>query len=142
MKPQREVSCPDSNGIANPQMALRMEPREKPAISLKYSDIPNWDDLMGRSHFNIGVVIYQSNISDRHVYAISNPASSCDVTSLVVLTPAKEEEGQPASTDGWLDKHNLGDRKKDIDIAWGEAGFEKLLKTDSIDAVYIIVRPG
>lgn len=109
-------------------------------FGLKYSGIPTWRELTGEPHFKVGIVIDSSSTNDRHISAMSRPASMCSLRSLVVLHPQKEEN-KNESVRNWLDKNRHAECEKNITIGWGQEGFEDLLKSD-VDAVYIIVPPG
>ena len=151
MRPQDvdNTSVPVDGLFANPQMATLAAPqtnKENDSSSmvtskLRYTDTPNWFELIGEPVFKFGIVISQSTTQDRHIYAMSKPASFCQVRTVVVLTPPEEGEN-PDCMDDWLDRNSLGRHKQDVNIAWGEQGFQNLLQDSSIDAVYIIVPPG
>jgi hypothetical protein len=132
-------------GLDNPQMGLvgpvdSLDPQGDAKFGGKYAGIPSWDELHGIPKFQIGAVIYSSTTSDRHISAISKPATSCSLASLVVLHPEKDEN-KPESMDHWLQRNRFGKVATDITVRWGQEGFQELLKTE-IDAVYIHVPPG
>jgi hypothetical protein len=131
----------------NPQMPTlsSLEPDDEPARKdeylLKYSEIPSWTEMTGGPHFKIGIVISSSATTDQHIIsAISKPASSCSLTSLVVLHP-QENENKPEVMHKWLENNNLRERVEDVTVGWGQEGFNELLESQ-IDAVYIILPPG
>ena len=116
--------------------------KEKDEFGVEYARIPSWRELTGEPHFQIGIVVESSATTDRHIAAISRPASMCSLASVVVLHPSnEEEEKQPDTIDGWLDQNHMHNQKGEIKVRWGQEGFNDLLES-SIDAVYIIVPPG
>ena len=147
--------------VANPQMAMHHEGSINTSKSLKsimkpeldeelndVADLPSWSVLTGEPHFKVGVLVYDINTSDVHLAAIGKPASSCVITSLVVLnSPTRNENPHEGSRNtfvkGWLES-NFVSRHDDekISLGWGAEGYQNLLRTPTIDAIYIIVPPG
>lgn len=122
----------------------------------KYARTPSWIELSHEPRFNIGVLIDNTSINDRHVAAISKPASSCSLTAMVILhsssfgstnssvvqESADEAKAKLVATAGeWL-RTNKAELVMDY-IAFGEgqAGWENMLESSDIDAVYIVVPP-
>jgi hypothetical protein len=106
----------------------------------KYTRSQCWRDASpSEPHFNIGLIIDSTIIKDIHASAINNPATRCDLTALVVLDSTnsiKESVGE------WLESNKVDKDVDDIDfIGQGREGCEKMLRSDSIHAVYIIVPP-
>ena len=147
-------SIDTTNLIDNPQMAtttatqvghevISKPTRKNSRDFFNYTDIPSWYEITGEPTFNIGIVINARTTSDRHTEAISKPGSSCDVKSLVILTPPDdEEEKSESSMEKWLEYHHLVEEANDISLSWGDESFRELIKRPDIDAVYIIVPPG
>jgi hypothetical protein len=132
-------------GLDNPQMPNQNAPERRESskdieFALNYSEIPDWDELKGAPHFKIGIVVASYHTKDRHISAISKPASSCTLASLVILKQQDtEEECEAIRT--WRSSNRLEEETDEINISWGQKGFQDLLKSD-VDAVYVIVPPG
>lgn len=98
------------------------------------------------SHFNIGLIIDSTFIKDAHVSAINKPASRCRLTSLVVLHPGSHEMDSVLSKNNsvrkWLALNKISVSVEDLDyIGTKQDGCDKMLRSNSIHAVYIIVPP-
>jgi len=121
----------------------------------RYSRSSSWREYSSPiephlSHFNIGIIIDSTSIKDAHVSAINKPASRCQLTSLVVLHPHNNtnNKNQPNQTTindlvgEWLKSNKVAEDIEDMSfIGQGEDGCEKMLRSDTIHAVYIIVPP-
>lgn len=138
-------------GLANPQMPNSGSPfpAGRPQEIAKFKELefvgakanmPSWDDLEGRPHFKIGIVVNASSTNDRHIYAIAKPATPCSLSSVVVLNP-EEGEDREKSMEHWLTENGMRTEASSINFRWGQEGLKGLLESD-IDAVYIIVPPG
>jgi len=86
--------------------------------------------------FQIALVIHDCQVIDRAVTAIRNIVSRCQVTNLVVLqsNPATQEKDAKE----WMEQYLVQNADK-VKVRFGEQGFQQMLKTPSVDAVYIIV---
>jgi len=106
----------------------------------KYTRSQCWRDVSpSEPHFNIGLIIDSTSIKDRHASTINNPATRCDLTALVVLDSTNSIR---KSVEEWLESNKVAKDVDDIDfIGQGKEGYEKMLRSDSIHAVYIIVPP-
>jgi hypothetical protein len=106
----------------------------------KYTRSQCWRDVSpSEPHFNIGLIIDSTFIKDKHASAINNPATRCDLTALVVLDSTNSIK---ESVEEWLKSNKVAKDVDDIDfIGQGKEGCEKMLRSDSIHAVYIIVPP-
>jgi hypothetical protein len=106
----------------------------------KYTRSQCWRDVSpSEPHFNIGLIIDSTFIKDQHASAINNPATRCDLTALVVLDSTNSIK---ESVEEWLESNKVAKDVDDIDfIGQGKEGCEKMLRSDSIHAVYIIVPP-
>ena len=137
IKPQQAVSQ------ANPQMPSLITPDEN---TLKISQNegvsqikkgplttrPSYTESV-ENKFNIGMVIHSTRASDRHISAVSKPASCCYLSFLVFLERPQENEEEV--TRQWLKQNNVS---KDVEIRWGEEGLKQLFESD-VDALYLIV---
>jgi hypothetical protein len=114
--------------------------------SKKYCRSSSWQEISIEPHFNIGLIIDSTCIKDAHVSAINKPASRCHLTSLVVLNPSSDETNSTSSINdsigNWLESNKVSADVECLDsIGTGQGGWEKMLRSDSIHAVYIIVPP-
>lgn len=114
-----------------------------PSNSKKCCGSLSWQEV---SHFNIGVIIDSTLIKDAHVSAINKPASLCRLTSLVVLDPSADEmiseSSRNNSVNKWLASNKVSLDVESLDfIGTKQDGCDKMLRSDSIHAVYIIVPP-
>jgi hypothetical protein len=162
--------------VANPQMAMNYErstptcpmpklptlfsmepgrPSAKDKLAGHAAASSRWSLLSGEPHFNLGVLVINKSTSDNHLAAIAKPASSCAVTSLVILQQqadrGSDDDENSAKNSGssrsiireWL---NINEIKRhdeaSIALGWGEDGFQTLLKKPDIHAIYIVVPPG
>lgn len=96
--------------------------------------------------FNIGILIDDISIVDRHVSAMSKPASRCFLTSVVVLNPPEGcDGGDPTQVRNavreWLELNKLDVDVEDLIIGQGIDGYQEMLKHTDIDAVYIVLSP-
>jgi len=94
-------------------------------------------------HFNIGLIIDSTNIRDPHVSAMNKPATRCQLTSLVVLNPNTNETTTDSMNDSvgkWLKANKISQSAESLDfIGTGQGAFDKMISSDSIHAVYVIV---
>ena len=143
-----EPKSPKRLDLDNPQMPMlspthddemKLE-KDMGDFALAFPTVANWREISGEPCFDIGIVIYSSTTYDRHISAISRPASMCTLKSLVVLEPKKNQRKREAMR-SWLRKNRFGKCEQDISIGWGQEGFDEMLKS-KIAAVYIIVPPG
>jgi len=125
-----------------------MEKERREASFLPELDVPpTWRETSpNEAHFNIGLIIYSTNTKDAHVSAINKPASRCELTAIVVLNMSNSNTfTNPTikeSVGKWLESNKVAKDVEDIDfIGQGNEGCEKMLCSDSIHAVYIIVPP-
>jgi hypothetical protein len=162
--------------VANPQMAMNYErsaptcpmpklptlfsmepgrPSKEDKLAGHAAASSSWALLSGEPHFNLGVLVINQSTSDNHLAAIAKPASSCAVTSLVILqqqpgrdndnneNPAKNSDSSSSIVREWL---NINEIKRhdeaSISLGWGEDGFQTLLKKPDIHAIYIVVPSG
>ena len=104
----------------------------------------SWQEISSEPYFNIGLIIDSTCIKDAHVSAINKPASGCQLTSLVVLHPNTHETNSTSSMKNsvgkWLKSNKVSaDVEHLCFIGAGQEGCDKMLSSDSIHAVYIIV---
>lgn len=94
-------------------------------------------------HFNIGLIIDTTNIRDPHVSAMNKPATRCQLTSLVVLNPNTDETTTDSINDSvgkWLKANKVSQSVGNLAfIGTGQDAFDKMIRSDSIHAVYVIV---
>ena len=151
-KSNSKIPKPDLVGTSSRRESKDIE------FALPYKDIPDWDELKDHAHFRIGIVVQSHLVKDRYVSAMSKPASSCTLTSLVVLddedgngnyaspNKIKKNNKNNEKIDYWMKTHRLdfveNNEKTNIRIGWGQQGFQDLLKSPDVDAVYVIVPPG
>lgn len=152
---------------------------------LAYHRSRSWREVSTEPHFNIGILIGSTSVKDRHVSAISKPASQCTLTRLVVLHPIQGED-LCVSVDDWLSSNKISngrgckyiDEKEEentaaekaaaasanddqqqhaevhniifddelggaehLGIDHGDDGWNKMLTSDDVDAVYIVLPP-
>jgi len=125
----------------------------------KFLRTTSWQEISFESHFNIGLILNSTCIRDMHVSAINKPASRCHLSSLVILNPNEHEadcddacsddsENKNSnkmlhqSVERWLQRNKIAADVNDLDyIGTGKASCDKMLQSDQIHAVYIIVPP-
>lgn len=106
----------------------------------------SWQALYPDPDFNIGLIINSTSIKDAHVSAINKPASRCQLVSVVVLHPNESEKNSPLSLKDsvrrWLKSNKVSSDVDELDlIGTGQSACSDMLRSDSIDAVYVIVPP-
>ncbi|KAG7364384.1 oxidoreductase family, NAD-binding Rossmann fold domain containing protein [Nitzschia inconspicua] len=113
-----------------------------------YLKMPSWREIgmtnVAEPDFNIGILIDDISIIDRHVSAMSKPASRCFLTSVVVLNPpldCDDESQVKTAVREWLEINNLDVDADDLVIGQGIEGYQEMLKQIDIDAVYIVLSP-
>jgi len=115
--------------------------------SKKYCKSSSWQEISSEPYFNIGLIIDSTCITDAHVSAINKPASRCHLTSLVVLHPTSDETNSTSSMNDsvgkWLESNKVSSADVECldSVGTGQGGWEEMLRSDSIHAVYIIVPP-
>lgn len=115
--------------------------------SITYCKSSSWQEISSEPYFNIGLIIDSTCITDAHVSAINKPASRCHLTSLVVLHPTSDETNSTSSINDsvgkWLESNKVSSADVECldSVGTGQGGWEKMLRSDSIHAVYIIVPP-
>jgi len=117
-----------------------------PSTSKTYCKSTSWQEVSSEPHFNIGLIIDSTLIKDAHVSAINKPASRCQLTSLVVLHPGIDEMNSTSSMNDsvgkWLESNKVSAGAEHLDyIGTGQGGCDKMLRSDYVHAVYIIVPP-
>lgn len=114
--------------------------------SKKFHRSSSWQELSPEPDFNIGLIIDSTCIKDTHVSAINKPASRCQLVSVVVLHPSAGETNSASSLQDsvqrWLKSNKVSADIEYLDfIGTGQSGCDEMLRSASIDAVYIIVPP-
>jgi len=110
----------------------------------KYSRSSSWQELSSEPDFNIGLIIDSTCIKDTHVSAINKPASRATLTSVVVLEPCSDEKNSSLkdSVARWLQANKVSANVEQLDyVGMGQSGCDDMLRSDYVDAVYIIVPP-
>ena len=150
--------CDHEADESNPQMAIIKEkrcgsdivapvkPKEVVKSMLEWTKddhLPSWSELTGEPFFNLGIVVNEATTTDIHLSSIGKPASSCEVKSLVVLQATQQNGTKPRSIlKEWLEANSLESNPEEISVGFGEQGFEELIHSPGIQAVYIILPPG
>jgi len=85
-------------------------------------------------------------IKDVHVSAINKPASRCQLNSIVILQSGIDKTNSTSSLNDfvgeWLESNKVSKDVGHLDfIGTGQDGCDKMLRSDSIHAVYILVPP-
>jgi hypothetical protein len=120
-----------------------------------YARMPSWKEFSPEPQFKVGILIDNTSIRDRHVVAISRPASSCTLASLVILHPFSANSNEPnqdcnsdeaeakltVTATEWLRTNKAENVVDSIDLGQGQEGWEKMIQSSEIDAVYIVVPP-
>lgn len=106
----------------------------------------SWQALYPDPDFNIGLIIDSTSIKDAYVSAINKPASRCQLVSAAVLHPSESEvnslQSLKDSMRKWLKANNVTVDVEELDfIGTGRSACGEMLRSDSIDAVYVIVPP-
>jgi hypothetical protein len=112
----------------------------------KHCGSPSWQEASLESHFNIGLIVDSTLVKDAHVSAMNKPASRCRLTSLVVIHPSVEETESASSLNNsvgkWLESNKVSAYVEDLDfVGTQQDGCDAMLRSDSIDAVYVVVPP-
>jgi hypothetical protein len=149
-------STTTTNNTALPSMekSINISPKNG------YERMPSWKQFAPEAQFNIGILIDNTSIKDHHVVAISRPASLCTLSSLVILhhpsrmnttgteatpddadNPDEVETSFVASAREWLRFNKAENVVDDIVYGQGQGGWEKMIQSSEIDAVYIVVPP-
>jgi hypothetical protein len=111
------------------------------------SKMPIWREIgvtTTEPDFNIGILIDDITMIDRHLSAMSKPASRCFLTNVVVLNPpldCDDESQVHQSVQKWLKINKVDVEVEDLTVGEGIDGYEKMLKQTDIDAVYIVLSP-
>jgi len=110
-----------------------------------YAKMPSWREISSSSEpdFNVAILLDDVHVKDRHVSAMSKPASRSYLTSIVVLNPCSNDEKEVReSVREWLKMNQTDVDVDDIVIGKGKEGYEEMLKEQSdIDAVYVVLSP-
>jgi hypothetical protein len=113
--------------------------------SKAYSKLSSWREIKPTEpDFNIGILIDDIKIIDRHVSAMSKPASRCFLTSVVVLNPPLDCENEmhvQEAVRNWLKLNKVDVDVEELVIGQGLDGYQEMLKQTDIDAVYIVLSP-
>jgi len=143
---REELPEPVANANTNKNTTAGSNTKEnKSTNSKKCCRSPSWREVSHiEPHFNIGLIIDSTDIKDAHVSAMNKPASCSKLTSLVVLNPNKSTTASINDSVGkWFESNKVAADVEHLDfIGTGKEGCEKMLRSDSIHAVYIIVHPG
>ncbi len=112
----------------------------------KHHRSSSWQALYPDPDFNIGLILNSTSIKDAHVSAINKPASRCQLVSVVVLHPNESEKNSSLSLKDsvrrWLKSNKVSSDVDELDfIGTGQSACSEMLRSDSIDAVYVIVPP-
>jgi hypothetical protein len=98
----------DYNVVPAPFVSLSQEKQQQQLQrKLSFHRSKSWRAVSTEPHFNIGILIGSTSVKDRHVSAISKPASQCTLTHLVVLHPIQGED-LCVSVDDWLTSNKIG----------------------------------
>jgi dihydrofolate reductase len=109
-----------------------------------YDKMPSWREISKSSEpdFCVAILIDDIHIKDRHVSALSKPASRCYLTNIVVLHSSENDEKEvQVSVDKWLKLNRVDVDVEDIVITHGKNGYEQMLTDKEVDAVYVLVSP-
>lgn len=133
---QQEPTLIESKEPISPSV-IRTNPKS-------YCKSSSWQEISSEPYFNIGLIIDSTCIKDAHVSAINKPASGCQLTSLVVLHPNTDETNSASSMNDsvgkWLKSNKVSaDVERFCFVGAGQEGCDKMLSSNSIHAVYIIV---
>ena len=143
---EEEKKCGSSDSLVASHAKYKTNPQEIIKNSVEWTndhDLPNWSELTGEPQFKLGIVVDKTVTTDIHLASIGKPASSCEVASLVVLkAPPKDESASSSILKEWLEANSVNCNSEGISVGWGECGYDNLLESTSIDAVYIILPPG
>ncbi|VEU37057.1 unnamed protein product [Pseudo-nitzschia multistriata] len=107
------------------------------------SRTPSWREASTiEPQYKIGLILDSTKINDPHVSTINKPATRCQLTSIVVLQPDTNETTPDTineSVGKWLTSNKVTEGIEHLEfIGIGEEGCDKMLRSESIDAVYII----
>jgi hypothetical protein len=110
-----------------------------------YMKMPSWRlPSSSEPDFYIGVLIDDTNVKDRHLSAMSKPASRCFLASVVVLNTNSSNDSEEDVRDSvkeWLKRNKVDEDVDDVVIGYGKEGYEEMLTHSDIDAVYIVLSP-
>lgn len=89
--------------------------------------------------FRVALVLHDIDSPHIHngssLHAISHPISTCVLTNLVVLNEKDRDLDRAVK---WLERQQVPNATQ-LAIGWGRQGFQELLGSDAIDAVYLVV---
>ena len=89
--------------------------------------------------FRVALVLHDIDSPHIHngssLHAISHPISTCVLTNLVVLNEKDRDIDRAVK---WLERQQVPNATQ-LAIGWGRQGFQELLGSDAIDAVYLVV---
>jgi dihydrofolate reductase len=116
-----------------------------------YNKMPSWREISpSEPDFSVAILVDDVNIKDRHVSALSKPASRCYLTNIVVLNTStstktndtnEQQHELENSVQEWLKLNRVDVDVEDVFIAHGKEGYEEMLKEKEVDAVYVLVSP-
>jgi len=140
---EKQERCP---GAVSDLKVVTKNTNKFTSKSKAYCRSSSWQEVSQETHFKIGLIIDSTCIKDAHVSAINKPASRCQLTSLVVLHPGINETNSSQSLNDsvgkWLESNQVLANIEHLDfIGTGQSGCDRMLRSDSIHAVYIIVPP-
>jgi predicted dehydrogenase len=120
----------------NPQMAATA--KVAPAVASDVKRCLPQDEV-----FQIALVIQDYAMATdraltRAINAIANPLCLCKVTSLVVLSSIDETDTKYTQARQWLTLMQV-QTPQEVNVLHGDTGFQEILQSKVLDAVYVIV---
>ena len=142
---------PKSKSIAN-RSATTISDRMKMITTLPhqprhcYNVIQNsWSpevhQIMNENNYNVALLINDcTTCQDMAISAIANPISTCHAVSLIVLNPnnaVTDDDDDDDEAKRWLEMNSIN--PETTKIAYGDDGFQSVLRDTSVNAIYIFV---
>jgi hypothetical protein len=143
--PSSKAPCEESSHVSI--VTSPGSKRNSSSINKTYVKLPSWREIgmnATEPDFNIGILIDDITVIDRHLSAMSKPASRCFLTSVVVLNPpldCEDEKHLQQSFQNWLKINKIDVDVGDLILGEGIGGYQNMLEQTDIDAVYIVLSP-
>jgi hypothetical protein len=143
--PSSKAPCEESSHVSF--VTSPGSKRNSSSINKTYVKFPSWREIgmnATEPDFNIGILLDDITVIDRHLSAMSKPASRCFLTSVVVLNPpldCDDEKQLHQSFQNWLKINKIDVDVGDLILGEGIGGYQNMLEQTDIDALYIVLSP-
>jgi predicted dehydrogenase len=114
------------------QERLRANPPPQQAVWMRTS----FKETLEADLFHIALLIDDCGCIEQSIRAVANPISKCRIDSLTVIHYHEQNIEKKARK--WLERYRVQNHDE-VNLSFGEEGFQKILQDPNIDAVFVIV---